>query len=214
MLWFWPNVDAGSDGTSKGIRVFREQEKPGQLPPFRNMSRRTSCGCSSTRGHRRQLQRGDPRVLVPRRAGGEHRLAPAGRERGANVIDVEHDRDAIADADPGAPAPRQDPAPTTSTATAAPARDRRLSGDGAADGREAADLLRLDDQILSCTTSPNAQRIAALGYDYAAQPRDVVDGCNLCGGDALRRAHAPRPVRLSARRRRVRRAAWCSSTRG
>src|SRR5690606_26088829 len=24
-LWFWPNVDAGSDGTSKGIRAFREQ---------------------------------------------------------------------------------------------------------------------------------------------------------------------------------------------
>jgi UDP-hydrolysing UDP-N-acetyl-D-glucosamine 2-epimerase len=23
-LWFWPNVDAGSDGTSKGIRIFRE----------------------------------------------------------------------------------------------------------------------------------------------------------------------------------------------
>src|SRR5512139_804738 len=27
VLWFWPNVDAGSDGTSKGIRVFREKEK-------------------------------------------------------------------------------------------------------------------------------------------------------------------------------------------
>ena len=24
VLWFWPNPDAGSDGTSKGIRVFRE----------------------------------------------------------------------------------------------------------------------------------------------------------------------------------------------
>lgn len=24
ILWFWPNVDAGADGTSKGIRVFRE----------------------------------------------------------------------------------------------------------------------------------------------------------------------------------------------
>ena len=33
VLWFWPNVDAGSDGTSKGIRVFREREKPEQLPP-------------------------------------------------------------------------------------------------------------------------------------------------------------------------------------
>ena len=33
VLWFWPNVDAGSDGTSKGIRVFREREKPDNLPP-------------------------------------------------------------------------------------------------------------------------------------------------------------------------------------
>ena len=33
VLWFWPNVDAGSDGTSKGIRVFREKEQPAELPP-------------------------------------------------------------------------------------------------------------------------------------------------------------------------------------
>ncbi len=26
-LWFWPNVDAGSDGTSKSIRRFREEER-------------------------------------------------------------------------------------------------------------------------------------------------------------------------------------------
>ena len=26
-LWFWPNVDAGSDGTSKGMRAFRENEE-------------------------------------------------------------------------------------------------------------------------------------------------------------------------------------------
>ena len=37
VLWFWPNVDAGSDGTSKGIRVFREREKPDNLHLFRNM---------------------------------------------------------------------------------------------------------------------------------------------------------------------------------
>src|SRR5919109_192613 len=27
-LWFWPNVDAGTDGTSNGIRAFRELERP------------------------------------------------------------------------------------------------------------------------------------------------------------------------------------------
>src|SRR5918995_3873243 len=37
VLWFWPNADAGSDGTSKGIRVFREREKPDNFHLFRNM---------------------------------------------------------------------------------------------------------------------------------------------------------------------------------
>ena len=37
MLWFWPNVDAGSDGTSKGIRVFREREQSNNFHLFRNM---------------------------------------------------------------------------------------------------------------------------------------------------------------------------------
>ena len=36
VLWFWPNVDAGSDGTSKGIRVFREREDPAHFHLFRN----------------------------------------------------------------------------------------------------------------------------------------------------------------------------------
>ena len=36
-LWFWPNVDAGSDGTSKAIRMFRETERPTNLHFFRNM---------------------------------------------------------------------------------------------------------------------------------------------------------------------------------
>ena len=36
-FWFWPNVDAGSDGTSKGIRMFRENENPSNIHFFRNM---------------------------------------------------------------------------------------------------------------------------------------------------------------------------------
>src|SRR6476661_6750773 len=36
-LWFWPNVDAGSDGTSTGMRAFREQIKPTQMHFFKNM---------------------------------------------------------------------------------------------------------------------------------------------------------------------------------
>lgn len=36
-FWFWPNVDAGSDGTSNGIRTFRELEKPKNIHFFKNM---------------------------------------------------------------------------------------------------------------------------------------------------------------------------------
>ena len=36
-LVFWPNVDAGSDGTSNGIRAFREKEKPAHFHFFKNM---------------------------------------------------------------------------------------------------------------------------------------------------------------------------------
>ncbi|MCB7481338.1 UDP-N-acetylglucosamine 2-epimerase [Christiangramia sediminis] len=37
-FWFWPNVDAGSDGTSNGIRSFRELEKPENIHFFKNMN--------------------------------------------------------------------------------------------------------------------------------------------------------------------------------
>ena len=36
-FWFWPNVDAGSDGTSNGIRSFREKENPENIHFFKNM---------------------------------------------------------------------------------------------------------------------------------------------------------------------------------
>ncbi|MGB0776450.1 MAG: UDP-N-acetylglucosamine 2-epimerase [Flavobacteriaceae bacterium] len=36
-LWFWPNVDAGSDGTSNGIRYFRENHKLKNVHFFKNM---------------------------------------------------------------------------------------------------------------------------------------------------------------------------------
>lgn len=35
--WFWPNVDAGSDGTSSGIRAFRENNKPSNIRFIKNM---------------------------------------------------------------------------------------------------------------------------------------------------------------------------------
>ncbi|TXD49123.1 UDP-N-acetylglucosamine 2-epimerase [Polaribacter sp. IC073] len=36
-FWFWPNVDAGSDGTSGGIRAFREKHQPKNIHFFKNM---------------------------------------------------------------------------------------------------------------------------------------------------------------------------------
>lgn len=38
ILWFWPNLDAGADGTSSGIRAFREKYKADNLHFFKNMN--------------------------------------------------------------------------------------------------------------------------------------------------------------------------------
>ena len=37
-LWFWPNIDAGSDATSKAIRSYRENYSPENIHFFRNMA--------------------------------------------------------------------------------------------------------------------------------------------------------------------------------
>ena len=96
VLWFWPNVDAGSDGTSKGIRVFREREKPDNLHLFRNMFpddflrllvHSTAIIGNSSVAIRECSFLGGPAVNIGSRQ--------IGRERGRNVIDVDHDRAAI-----------------------------------------------------------------------------------------------------------------------
>jgi UDP-hydrolysing UDP-N-acetyl-D-glucosamine 2-epimerase len=88
-LWFWPNVDAGSDGTSTGIRAFRENERPANIHFFKNMeptdflrliyNARCLIGNSSV-GIREASFLGVPVVNAGSRQGG--------RERGPNVIDV------------------------------------------------------------------------------------------------------------------------------
>jgi UDP-hydrolysing UDP-N-acetyl-D-glucosamine 2-epimerase len=92
-LWFWPNVDAGSDGTSTGIRAFRELERPANIHFFKNMvptdflrlifNARCLVGNSSV-GIRESSFLGVPTVNAGSRQ--------AGRERGGNVIDVGYDR--------------------------------------------------------------------------------------------------------------------------
>ena len=98
-LWFWPNSDAGSDGTSKGIRMFREREHSTRIHLFRNMApedflrllvySKGIIGNSSV-AIRECSYLGVPAVNIGSRQ--------QGRERGANVIDVHHDRHAIVEA--------------------------------------------------------------------------------------------------------------------
>lgn len=98
-LWFWPNVDAGSDGTSKGIRIFRETENPTNIHLFRNMYPEDflrlvyNSACiigNSSVAIREGSFLGVPAVNVGSRQ--------RGRERGPNVVDVEHEREAIVEA--------------------------------------------------------------------------------------------------------------------
>ena len=92
-LWFWPNPDAGSDGTSGGIRRFRELERPENIHFFKNMApadflrliynSRCLIGNSSV-GIRECSYLGVPVVNI-----GSRQL---GRERGRNVMDSDYAR--------------------------------------------------------------------------------------------------------------------------
>lgn len=96
-LWFWPNVDAGSDGTSKGIRSYREQHKLPLVHFFKNMppedflrllkGSRCIVGNSSV-AIRECAYLGVPAVNIGSRQ--------QGRDRGRNVIDVGYERGEIA----------------------------------------------------------------------------------------------------------------------
>lgn len=129
-LWFWPNVDAGSDGISTGIREFREVGRADRLHFFKNMAPldflrlaldgRAIVGNSSV-ALRECSFLGVPAVNIGTRQ--------RGRERGSNVIDVEHDRDAITAA--------------IGRAIIAPRTSESLYGDGAAGARIADALARL-----------------------------------------------------------------------
>lgn len=98
-FWFWPNVDAGSDGTSKGIRIFRENNKTSNIHFFRNMEpqdflrliKNSKCliGNSSV-GIRESAFLGIPVVNIGSRQNG--------RQRAHSVIDASYDKDQIQNA--------------------------------------------------------------------------------------------------------------------
>ncbi len=94
--WLWPNVDAGSDDVSKGLRVYREHHDPDWLHFYRNFGTEdyarliANAACqvgNSSSALREGAFLGSPTVNIGTRQ--------QGRERGPNVIDVDYDADAI-----------------------------------------------------------------------------------------------------------------------
>ena len=95
-FWFWPNVDAGSDGTSNGIRSFRESMNPQNIRFFKNMEPQdflkllVNSKClvgNSSVGIRECAYLGVPVVNIGTRQNG--------RDRGNNVLDVAYEKLAI-----------------------------------------------------------------------------------------------------------------------
>jgi UDP-N-acetylglucosamine 2-epimerase len=98
-LVFWPNVDAGSEQVAKGLRHFRETGDAHGFHFFRNLPPEVfvklmaHCACmvgNSSAALREGSFLGTPAVTIGSRQ--------QGRERGLNLVEVEHDRAAIADA--------------------------------------------------------------------------------------------------------------------
>lgn len=134
-LWFWPNPDAGSDGTSRGIRAFRERYAPTNLHFYKNMApadflrviyNASGLVGNSSAGIREGSFLGVPVVNIGSRQ--------AGRDRGPNVLDVDYDRVAISEAIQKHLAHGRYPSDP-------------LYGDGAAGERIASALARIEPRI-------------------------------------------------------------------
>jgi len=97
VAWLWPNVDAGSDDISKGIRSFRESDDARNMHFYLNFEPEeyamllANAHClvgNSSSGLREGAFLGTPCVNIGTRQ--------AGRERAANVIDVGYNAEEIA----------------------------------------------------------------------------------------------------------------------
>lgn len=95
-VWLWPNVDAGSDDVSKGLRIFREMEQPDYIHFYRNFTPDdyvrliANCVCqvgNSSSALREGSFLGVPAVNIGTRQGG--------RQCGENVMHVGYDAHAI-----------------------------------------------------------------------------------------------------------------------
>lgn len=97
-FWFWPNIDAGADLTSKTIRLFRERERPRHIRFLRNMAPEpflwllNNARCivgNSSAGIREASYFGTPAIDIGTRQ--------SGRDKGPNVVPAEHDETDIVD---------------------------------------------------------------------------------------------------------------------
>jgi UDP-hydrolysing UDP-N-acetyl-D-glucosamine 2-epimerase len=97
-IMLWPNVDAGSEDISTGMRTFREKVKPDYVRFYKNFPIETYvrlmllCACTvgnSSAPIREGAFLGVPAVNIGTRQ--------RGRDRGPNVVDVGHDRQQILD---------------------------------------------------------------------------------------------------------------------
>lgn len=91
-VWIWPNMDAGSDGISKGLRLFREHRQPTYVHFFKSLPIELfapllyNAACivgNSSSGIRESAFLGTPCVNIGTRQ--------AGRDRCPNVMDVGYD---------------------------------------------------------------------------------------------------------------------------
>lgn len=98
-VMLWPNVDAGSEDVSRGMRKFREDFTPEYMRFYKNFPVETylrlmkSAAClvgNSSASIREGAFVGTPAVNIGSRQDG--------RERGSNVMDVGHERAAIVNA--------------------------------------------------------------------------------------------------------------------
>ena len=92
-IWFWPNIDAGTDQVSKGIRMFREAYQPKHIrfikylpaEQFIGLLKRASVLIgNSSAGLKEASFLGVPVVNIGTRQGG--------RYKGRHVLSVPHDR--------------------------------------------------------------------------------------------------------------------------
>ncbi|MCD6297127.1 MAG: UDP-N-acetylglucosamine 2-epimerase (hydrolyzing), partial [Deltaproteobacteria bacterium] len=95
-VWLWPNVDAGSDKVSKGLRMFRERKRPDYIHFYRNFAVEdyarliNNAAClvgNSSSGLREGSFMGTPVVDIGNRQ--------ANREHGKNVVHVDYDAESI-----------------------------------------------------------------------------------------------------------------------